>query len=182
MIQTNIMAVPHTVNIVFEDAEDGVSVRTGLMPGDVGQITCLHGVVYAEEYGLDTTFEPYVAKPLAEFALSQGNPRQRIWVVEKYGVVCGCVAIVEHSREEAQFRWLILSREARGVGLGRRLVEWALGFCRDQGYRSVFLWTFSELEAAAHLYRSHGFKLTGEKTHVIWGREITEQRYDLRVS
>jgi len=46
----------------------------------------------------------------------------------------------------------------------------------------VFLWTFSELEAAAYLYRSHGFKLTEEKTHVIWGREITEQRYDLYVS
>ena len=182
MIQTNIIAVTSTVTTVFEDAENGVRVRTGLMPGDVGQITCLHGVVYAEEYGLDTTFEAYVAKPLAEFALSQGNPRQRIWVVEKDGVVCGCAAVVEHSREEAQFRWLILSREARGVGLGRRLVEWALGFSRDQGYRSVFLWTFSELEAAAHLYRSYGFELTEGKTHVVWGREITEQRYDLRVS
>ena len=182
MIQTNIMAVAHIVTTVFEDAENGVRVRTGLMPGDVGQITCLHGVVYAEEYGLDTTFAAYVAKPLAEFALSQGNTRQRIWVVEKDGVVCGCAAVVEHSRDEAQFRWLILSRAVRGVGLGRRLVEWALGFCRDQGYRSVFLWTFSELEAAAHLYRSYGFKLTEEKTHVIWGREITEQRYDLCVS
>jgi len=182
MIQTNIMAVTSTVATVFEDAENGVRVRTGLMPGDVGQITCLHGVVYAEEYGLDTTFEAYVAKPLAEFALSQGNPRQRIWVVKKDGVVCGGAVVVEHSLEEAQFRWLILSREARGVGLGRRLVEWALGFSRDQGYSSVFLWTFSELEAAAQLYRSHGFKLTEEKTHVIWGREITEQRYDLYVS
>ncbi len=182
MIQTNIMAVTNSVTIVFEDAENRVSVRTGLMPGDVFHITHLHGVVYVEEYGLDTTFEAYVAKPLAEFALSPGNPRQRIWVVEKDGVVCGCVAIVEHTREAAQFRWLILSREARGVGLGRRLVEWALGFCRDKGYSSVFLWTFSELEAAAHLYRSHGFKLTEAKTHVMWGREITEQRYDLRVS
>lgn len=182
MIQTNIMAVTHIVTMVFEDAENGVRVRTGLMPGDVGQITYLHGVVYDEEYGLDTTFEAYVAKPLAEFTLNQDNPRQRIWVMEKDGVVCGCAAVVEHSLEEAQFRWLILSREARGVGLGRRLVEWALGFCRDQGYRSVFLWTFSELEAAAHLYRSYGFELTEGKTHVVWGREITEQRYDLRVS
>ena len=182
MTQTNIMAVTRTVTMVFEDAENGVRVRTRLTPGDIGQITWLHGVVYAEEYGLDTTFEAYVAKPLAEFALSPDNPRQRIWVVEKDGVVCGCAAVVEHSQEEAQFRWLLLSREARGVGLGRRLVEWALGFCRDQGYRSVFLWTFSELEAAAYLYRSHGFELTEEKTHVIWGREITEQRYDLCVS
>jgi N-acetylglutamate synthase-like GNAT family acetyltransferase len=174
--------VTYSVTTVFEDAENGIRVRTGLMPGDIGLITYLHGVVYDEEYGLDTTFEAYVAKPLAEFALSQGNPRQRMWIVEKDGVVCGCAAVVEHSREEAQFRWLLLSSDARGVGLGRRLVEWALKFCRDQGFRSVFLWTFSELEAAAHLYRTHGFKLTEEKTHMIWGREITEQRYDLCVS
>ena len=174
----------YTVNLIetiYVDPENGVKVRTGLKPGDVGQITYLHGVVYEEEYGLDATFEAYVAKPLAEFALNQGNPRQRIWVAERDGMVCGSAAIVEHSREEAQFRWLLLSRDTRGFGLGRRLVEWALGFCRDQGYRSVFLWTFSELEAAAHLYRSHGFKLTEEKTHLIWGRELTEQRYDLRI-
>jgi len=73
MIQTNIIAVTNTVATVFEDAENGVRVRTGLMPGDVGQITCLHGVVYDEEYGLDTTFEPYVAKPLAEFALARAT-------------------------------------------------------------------------------------------------------------
>jgi GNAT superfamily N-acetyltransferase len=97
-------------------------------------------------------------------------------------VVRGSAAIVEHSREEAQFRWLLLSKDAQGTGLGRRLVEWALGFCREQGYRSVFLWTFSELEAAAHLYKSHGFALTEEKTHIIWGRELTEQRYDLRLT
>jgi GNAT superfamily N-acetyltransferase len=175
------MAVDRVVT-VFEDPENGLRVRTGLKPGDVGQITYLHGVVYDEEYGLDTTFEAYVAKPLAEFALSQGNPRQRIWVVERDRDVCGSAAVVEHSQEEAQFRWLLLSKEARGVGLGRRLVEWALGFCREEGYGSVFLWTFSELEAAAHLYRSHGFKLTEEKTHTIWGRELTEQRYDLRFS
>jgi GNAT superfamily N-acetyltransferase len=167
---------------IYVDPENRVTVRAGLKPGDIGYITYLHGVVYDEEYGLDVTFEPYVAMPLAEFALNQGNPRQRIWVVERYGVVCGSAAIVEHSREEAQFRWLLLSRDARGIGLGSRLVDWALAFCIEQGYRSVFLWTFSELEAAAHLYRRHGFTLTEEKTHTIWGRTLTEQRYDLRLS
>ena len=169
------------VETIYVDPENRVTVRTGLKPGDLGYITYLHGVVYDEEYGLDATFEPYVAKPLAEFALNQGNPRQRLWVVERDGVVCGSAAIVEHSRTEAQFRWLLLSRDVRGRGLGRRLLEWALGFCREQGYRSVFLWTFSELEAAAHLYRAHGFTLTEEKTHPVWGRTLKEQRYDLRL-
>ncbi|MBN2335288.1 GNAT family N-acetyltransferase [Candidatus Bathyarchaeota archaeon] len=165
--------------MIYRDDDAGVSVRTGFKPGDLGCITYLHGTIYDVEYNLDTTFESYVAGPLSEFGLSQSNPRQQIWIVEKGSVVHGGVAIVEHSKEAAQLRWLILTEETRGLGLGRRLVEYALEFCREQGYSSVFLWTFSELHAAAHLYLSHGFRLTEEKTHIIWGREITEQRYDL---
>ena len=37
-----------------------ITFRTGLKPGDLGYITHLHGRVYHEEYGFDTTFEPYV--------------------------------------------------------------------------------------------------------------------------
>jgi len=102
------------VETIYVDPESQVRVRTGLKPGDVGYITYLHGVVYHEEYGLDTTFEPYVARPLAEFALNRGNPRQRMWVAERYGVVCGSAAIVEHSRDEAQLRWLTFQRTPEG--------------------------------------------------------------------
>ena len=165
--------------VIDRDDDAGVTVRTGLKPGDIGCITYLHGTIYDAEYSLDSTFESYVAGPLSEFGLTQGNPRQRIWIVEKGGAVHGGVAVVERCSEAAQLRWLILTEETRGLGLGRRLVEWALEFCREQGYGSVFLWTFSELHAAAHIYTANGFTLTEEKTHIIWGREITEQRYDL---
>ena len=50
----------------------------------------------------------------------------------------------------------------------------------EAGYARVRLETFSELEAAAHLYRDHGFELVSADTAPRWGRErITYQRYEL---
>ena len=73
------------------------------------------------------------------------------------------------SEGTAQLRWLLLHPEVRGHGIGRRLVEEALNFCRDAGYSSVFLWTVDTLPIAAKLYQSVGFKPIEELTHELWG-------------
>ena len=157
-----------------------IRVRHELQPGDIGYLTYLHGTLYAKEYGWDHTFEAYVAGPLAEFAKSH-NHRERIWIVENDNQVAGSVAIVEASLEEAQLRWLLLRPELRGQGMGRRLGEEAIGFSRASEYKSVFLWTVRELQAAAGLYNSLGFRLTDEKRRVLWGSTVTEQRYELKL-
>src|SRR5690349_14047812 len=114
-------------------------VRNYLKPGDIGYLIYLHGVLYAQEYGWDHTFEAYVAGPLAEFAKSH-NERERIWIVEKDGKVAGSIGIVEAAAGEAQLRWFLLHPDLRGRGLGRRLIEQALDFCRARGYALVYLW------------------------------------------
>ncbi|HEX5734475.1 MAG TPA: GNAT family N-acetyltransferase [Blastocatellia bacterium] len=156
-----------------------IRLRHDFKPGDIGRLVYLHGTLYAEEFGWDHTFEAYVAGPLAEFAKSHNN-RERIWIVETDQQVFGSIAIVEASAQEAQLRWLLLHPELRGQGVGRMLGEEAINFCRASGYRAIFLWTVSELKAAASLYRSLGFQLTEENTHRMWGATITEQRYELR--
>jgi cytosine/creatinine deaminase len=157
-----------------------ISIRHHLLPGDVGYITYLHAVLYAPEQGWDHTFDSYVAIPLAQFARSHSH-RERIWIAEKEGRIVGCAAIVKFSENAAQLRWLLLHPEVRGRGLGRRLVEEALHFCREAGYSIVFLWTVSTLPAAARLYLSVGFRETEKVTHEIWGREVTEVRYELEL-
>ena len=159
------------------DLPANVSIRNQLKPGDIGYIVYLHGIIYAQEYGWDYTFETYVAGPLAEFAKAPGE-RGRIWIVEKDGQVAGSVAIVEVSEREAQLRWMLLTADLRGYGLGRYLVEQTLDFCKEQGYTTVFLWTVSILTPAVKLDQSVGFQLTEEKTHRTWGAELTEQRYE----
>jgi N-acetylglutamate synthase-like GNAT family acetyltransferase len=162
------------------DLTANVSIRNQLKPGDIGYLTYLHGILYANELGWDYTFEAYVAGPLAVFATAY-NDRERIWIVEKDGQIAGSIAIVEASEREAQLRWLLLTPDLRGYGLGRLLVEQALEFCKEQGYSSVFLWTVSLLTVATKLYQSVDFHLTEQKTNTIWGAELTEQRYDLEL-
>lgn len=163
-----------------QEASSSFRIRNDLRPGDVGYIIYLHGKLYAEEYGFDHTFEPYVAIPLSEFVRSESN-RERIWIVEKEGMVRGSVAIVEYSKTEAQLRWLLLHPEIRGMGIGKRLMDEAVSFGKKMGYQSIFLWTVRGLEAATAIYKEKGFRLTESKKHSIWGKILTEERYELKL-
>jgi N-acetylglutamate synthase-like GNAT family acetyltransferase len=155
-----------------------ISIRNDLRPGDIGYITYLHGILYCPEQGWNHTFDAYVAMPLAKFSKSQSS-RERIWIVEKEKRIVGSVAIVKLSDTEAQLRWLLLDPEVRGQGLGRRLVDEALDFCRGAGYSSVFLWTVNTLPIASHLYQSVGFRQIEEVTHDQWDKTVTEVKYEL---
>jgi len=160
--------------------DPSISIRHDMLPGDVGYITYLHGILYSPQQGWDHTFDSYVAIPLAEFAKSY-SLRERIWIVEKEGRIVGSAAIVKFSEKEAQLRWLLLRPEVRGRGLGRKLVEEAIAFCRDARYSTVFLWTVSTLPIAAKLYRSVGFRETEEVTHELWGSTVTEVKHELEL-
>jgi len=162
--------------------QKGIRLRSSLEPGDIGYITYLHGILYARAYQWDHTFEGYVADSLAKFALSYDARRDRLWIAEMGSQIVGCIGIVGHSDSEAQLRWFIVHPTYRGQGLGHKLLNEAIQFCREHGYKSIFLWTVSVLQAATHLYQSAGFRKMEEKTHLIWGHTITEERYDMSLT
>ena len=132
---------------------DGGRIRGELRPGDLGEVTRLHGRLYAAEYELDATFEAYVARAVAE-CVEAGWPRrggEGLWVAENGGGhVVGHVALTREAPGEARLRWFLLMPEARGQGVGRRLLDELLRVADDAGYQRITLTTFSELEAAAH--------------------------------
>jgi N-acetylglutamate synthase-like GNAT family acetyltransferase len=158
--------------------EGSIQIRTELQPGDIDAIVHLHGTLYDREYGLDHSFESFVAGPLKEFARSPSN-RERIWLAERDDRIVGCIAIVSASPKVAQLRWYLVVPEARGAGLGRHLLEEAVAFCRDCGYQSVFLHTISVLTAAAHLYRSVGFEKVEEHAAHQWSVDVVEAKSEL---
>jgi RimJ/RimL family protein N-acetyltransferase len=156
--------------------DSSIRIRHQLQPGDFGMVVHLHGLIYAREYGLDTSFEPYVARPLADCIL---DGRGRVWIAEDGHRVVGSIAMVDADARVGQLRWFLLVPEVRGSGLGRRLLDAALTYGRERDFSRVFLWTFSDLEGARRLYERAGFKVTETKTGLIWGAERTEVRMEM---
>ena len=71
-----------------------------------------------------------------------------------------------------RLRWFLVDPAARGHGLGTKLVNATLVFCREQGYPRVILWTVNLCTAAARLYRAAGFQLVEQKPAQAWGRAV----------
>ena len=159
------------------------TIRSEFRPGDLEAIVAHHRRVYGEEYRVDSRFGDFVTAAIGR-AAKRGFPtgRETIRIVEIDGEHVGSIALSDEGDDEAAIRWVVLSPEVRGDGLGRRLLGEMLDFAEEHGYRRVWLETFSELMAAAHLYRDHGFVVTSADTAPRWGRDaITMQRYELEL-
>lgn len=160
---------------------EDISIRTQLLPGDLGYIAYIHGLLYAREMGYGLNFEGYVLKGLEEFARQYDPLKDRVWICEHNQQIVG-VLIGVHRDDVLQFRYFILLPDYRGLGLGRKLMDQFIGFMHEQGYKKAYLWTTQEQHAAIALYTRYGFRLTEEKQSQAFDKLLTEQRYDLELA
>jgi len=150
-------------------------------PGDMGWVVHRHGVVYAQEYRWDEQFEALVAEIAAKFIQNFDSKRERCWIAERDGEIVGSVLLVKHSKTAAKLRLLLVEPSARGLGIGKRLVEECVRFARQAGYRKITLWTQSSLRAARGIYEKAGFRLVEQKPHHSWGHDLVAEVWDLRL-
>ena len=154
---------------------------TGYSPGVVGKITELHAVYYHENWSFDVSFETQVGRELSEFVRDFKAERDGLWIARVSDAFAGVAGIDGHHGEtdSVRLRWFIVEPSFQGFGIGRTLLRTAVTFCKERGYRRIYLWTFHGLHAARSLYEWHGFILTDEHAVDQWGRTITEQKYEL---
>ena len=131
----------------------------GHQVGDIGWIAHRHGVLYAQEFGWDHTFEILVAEILAGIVRQFDPVWEQSLVVDSAGDILGSAFVVRALETVAKLRLVYVEPSARGLGIGRRLVDESVRFARAAGYRTMTLWTHDVLLAARHLYQEAGFAL-----------------------
>jgi DNA-binding MarR family transcriptional regulator/GNAT superfamily N-acetyltransferase len=151
-------------------------------PGDMGWVVQRHGALYAE-YGYDETFEALVAEIVAGYIRNVDPRRERCWIAERNGENVGSVFLIAHPERErvAKLRLLLVEPSARGLGIGRRLVDECTRFASQAGYHTITLWTQSHLESARRIYQAAGYRLVHEAPHHSFSLDLVEQTWELNL-
>ena len=145
--------------------------------GDIGWAIERHGQLYADEFDLNEEFEALVATLFAQFVSKHDPATERMWVAEVDGERAGCVFVVRNADDStaAQLRCLLVDPKARGLGIGKRLVDECITFATAAGYAKIMLWTNDLLISARRIYQAAGFTLVSEQPHHSFGHDLVGQ-------
>ena len=93
------------------------------------------------------------------------SPRAAVWVADGTpGALAACLILLTRRRSAAaRIYSVVVDTQARGQGLGVRLVQAAQAWARRQGFRQIYLEVRQDNAAARALYRKLGY---GEERHL----------------
>jgi DNA-binding MarR family transcriptional regulator/GNAT superfamily N-acetyltransferase len=179
--QNRLIDAMHTIEALLgaQSQHEPAYILRPHQPGDMGWVVHRHGVLYAQEYQWDERFEALVAEIAAKFVQNFDAKRERCWIAEKDGAIVGFVFLVKHSKTVAKLRLLLVEPAARGLGIGKRLVEECVRFARHAGYKTITLWTQNSLRAARSIYEKAGFRLVEHHRHHSWGHDLVAETWEL---
>lgn len=164
----------------LSDANDVITIRP-FTQSDIEYVISRHKTLYYAERHLSGTFSTYVDEIVYRFVDHFDPKTDCLKILECNGVPAGSIAIARVDDDTAQLRFFMLEPEMRQRGYGNRLMDMALTFCRDKGYKKVFLLTITAQVIARHVYETHGFRKTFSQDKSEWGDGVVEERWDLEL-
>lgn len=112
---------------------------------------------YAEWLGFSLCFQGFDAE-LAELPGKYAMPGGRLYLAYVDGTAVGCIAMRPLADGICEMKRLYVKKEARGLGLGNKLVEKTIADARDIGYLTMRLDTYPpKMGKAVEMYRRYGF-------------------------
>ncbi|SFI50214.1 bifunctional helix-turn-helix transcriptional regulator/GNAT family N-acetyltransferase [Celeribacter neptunius] len=162
------------VQSLFAPPAGEITIR-GPESGDLGWVLEAHARLYARDEGYNQEFEAVVAQILAEFARSTKALDRAFIAVDSHGQRLGSTFVVEESPGVARLRLVLLEPQARGRGLGKRLLDMALEHARASGCHEMVLWTHESHVAACAMYARAGFSLVSSQPAEAFGAKVVDQ-------
>ncbi len=147
--------------------------------GDIGRIIHICSVQFAADYGWNHEFEAELAEVAAGFIRAYNPATHRCLIAEIDGHLVGSVFVraVNDSAAEAMLPYV--APEARGMGIGKHLLEAATGFAKEAGYKKLVLRTESVIDFAGQMMKQAGLQLVRETPHRRFGRDSIGQDWEL---
>jgi len=146
---------------------------------DAPWLTERHGTLYAREAGFDATFAPLVAEIIADYLARHDPAREAGWIAEADGRPLGSIFCVAQGAEVAKLRLFLLEPEARGRGLGQRMLAHCMEFARAKGYARMTLATHESHRAACALYARNGWQIAEARPVHAYGCDLVEQTWEI---
>ena len=97
------------------------------------------------------------------------NPGRAYYVLINEDVIIGGIGLAEFNGFDkcCELQKLYLSDEAKGQGLGYKMIKYIEDKARELGYEQMYLETHTNLEAAIHIYKKMGHSLIGRPKCVV---------------
>jgi putative acetyltransferase len=130
-------------------------------PGDEEAFRRLNEAWIAQHFSLEAADREVLEEPRAHI-LSRGG---QICIAERRGEVVGCCALMAIAPGELELAKMTVAESARGLGIGRKLLGFAISVARQMGAHRLYLESNTRAEAAIHLYQQLGFRRIAAPAH-----------------